>query len=176
MKKQFLVGVLAIILCSSFSTQKMFAEDNTDPTMFGPDTGQMSQNHKQHKMGKNGHCMDFLSKLNLTQEQKTKLDKQKEGSSAKMKEIKKQLMTEHEKLMSIEFDPKSTKEDMYKQQEKVSAIKNQIEKNRIDNLAALKEILTPEQRDQLQKQASEKMKNFKEHISRKGTPCKMKQK
>ena len=183
MKKKLLTAITALVLCSFVTSQAIFAQESNVDQMQGPELGQGFQHQGHDKMRHQGNKMDFLSKLNLTQDQKNKLDKQKEASKAKLKDVRKQLITEHEKLMSLMFDPKSTKEQLYQQQEKVSAIKNQMEKARIDDIVAMKEILTPEQKEQLQQQTAEKMKQFKERMSKKGpcknprsTPCRMKKK
>lgn len=171
MNKKLLSLLIAGLFAISVTTSMAIAQpmDDFEPGMgAGQGMGQgMGQQRGGHgKMGKHnnkGHgMMEMFKKLNLTEEQKEQLKAKKESSKTQMKDLREKMMKEKEILMDKMFDPNSTKSELFAQQDKVMAIKNQMGKVRLENISDLKEILTPEQKATLQEIAAEHKAKMKE--------------
>lgn len=173
-KKVLSITTLALLLTLTTLTPNASAQMPAgDNPMGGPgfsdDSGPgMRMGHKgkmgpmNHQGGGPGDMMKVLKELNLTEAQKNELKASRESAKGKIQGIRGQLQTEREKLMDLMFDPNASKDSMLAQQQKVASLKNQMEVIRIENIATLKEILTPEQKEKLSSVASQKRTMMKE--------------
>lgn len=143
-----------------FNDQEMMllAQIPMEDDLIGGSEGGLGGNENKGRLGQKGMQGggQLFSKLNLTEDQKSKLKAQRESSVQQVKTLREQLKTERSKLMSTLFDPNSTKTEMLSQQAKVNALQNQMAKVRIENIAYLKGILTAEQKKTLSQIASER--------------------
>jgi protein CpxP len=183
MLKRNLIGLfIALLMAFTFTTQSTFAQED-DMHMPPGDMGQGMNQMQRGQMGQGmngrrgkgrfgkhrggqGGMMKIFKELNLTEEQKEKMKAQKETAIEQIKPLREQMMTEREKLMDLMFNPNASKEQLMAQQDKVSAIKNNMSKIRIEQMSILKEILTPEQKSKLQTLAQEKKAKMKERMAK----------
>jgi Spy/CpxP family protein refolding chaperone len=172
MKKLFLNLTLTALFAISMIGIPAFAQDNTQPCPLnqGPGMGppaEAGQGQFRKGMHKGqgemrGGMMGMFKKLNLTEEQKTKLKAQRESAKTQIQSLRPQMKTEREKLMDQMFDPNVSKQQLLTQADKVANLQSKLHKIRIENMADLKTILTPEQKQILQQEAikrKEKMKS-----------------
>ena len=100
---------------------------------------------KQCAPGKNKKSEKFFKDLNLTAEQKAKLDAQREAKWETRKAEREQLKTKMQALHAEIAKPGTTRADVQGLVDEISAMKGQMFAQRIDGVFAMKEVLTPEQ-------------------------------
>jgi len=114
---------------------------------------------KQCAPGKNKKSEKFFKDLNLTAEQKSKLDAQREAKrearKAEGEQLRAKIKTLHEEIAK----PGTTRADVQGLVNEISAAKGQMFAERIDGVFAMKEVLTPEQFAKMQELRGEKMKS-----------------
>lgn len=158
------VMTLSLLLQTGAIAQPMFDDNAEGPPQIEQNKNKMGQGQYQKGMnGKQGHHMKMMKELNLTEEQKALLKKQRENSKTQMSTLRKQMKQEREKMFKIMFDPNSTKDQMLTQQQQVSSVKNKMGKIKIEGLAYMKGILTPEQKVKFQELSAKKMQQHKKH-------------
>jgi Spy/CpxP family protein refolding chaperone len=102
-------------------------------------------NPESGKGYKSGEGKEFMKELNLTPEQKEKLKTQREARQASHKVMREQLKTKMQELHAAIAKPGAIRPEVNGLVNEVMAIKGQIFSQKIDDLFAMKEILTPEQ-------------------------------
>lgn len=177
MKKILLSLAITTLVAFSFATHSILAQTPDEGDMMGgpppcemdeggppPEAGMNKKRmHQQGKFNKAaGNPMGFFKALNLTEDQKTKIKALKETAKNQIKSLREQLVSERDKLMTTIFAPDSSKAEMLAQQDKLSAVQDQMEKIRIDNIVALKAILTPEQKEKLSQLANKRLQKMQE--------------
>ncbi len=183
-KKLVLGSVIALFALFCMIPQQSMAQmDNHEPPQFQGNMGQggeMGQRGKRGQMGHHGKrgqmghgkhggggMFKIFKQLDLTEEQKETLKQNRESAKEQMKSYREQLKVEREKMMDMMFDPNAGKDQMLAQHEKLSALKNQLAKIRVENMAQIKDILTPEQKAKLQEITAEHKQKMKERRDQK---------
>ena len=102
-------------------------------------------NPESGKGYKSGEGKEFMKELNLTPEQKEKLKAQREARRATHKVMHEQMKTKMQALHAAIAKPGTTRANVDALIGEVNGLKGQMFSQRIDDLFAMKEILTPEQ-------------------------------
>lgn len=99
----------------------------------------------------------FMKELNLTPEQKAKLDAQRENKKESIKALREQMKTKMQALHEEITKPSTKRADVNGLVSEVNALKGQMFSGMIDGVFAMKEILTPEQFAKMQAKHKERM-------------------
>lgn len=176
---------IALLMAISLSVPSTYAQEPPDedfppPGMHDMEPGMgpmFDQNgerpHMKHggnhqKFGKNmgeHGIMRIFKELNLTEDQKSQIKSKRESLKGQIKPLREQMRTEQEKLMDLMFNANSSKSEILAQHNKVSSLRNNMAKIRLEQIISLKEVLTPEQKSKLQTLAQEKKAKMKERMS-----------
>jgi Spy/CpxP family protein refolding chaperone len=105
-----------------------------------------------------GEGKEFFKGLNLTLEQKAKLDAQREAKRKSNQALRDQLKTKMQALHEAIAKPGATQASVSGLVNEISALKGQMFAQRIDGIFAMKGVLTPEQFAKMQEHRKEKMK------------------
>lgn len=99
---------------------------------------------------RHGGKKGFFKELNLTPEQKEKLDAQREAKKEAHKALREQMKAKMQALHEAISKPGATRADVEGLVTEVNAVKGQMFAQKIDGLFAMKEVLTPEQFTKMQ--------------------------
>lgn len=109
------------------------------------------------------HRAEFERRLNLTEAQKAKIEKNRKADMAKLKPIKEQIRTKKEAKFEIIKKYEETNPDLIKLNKEIKALKEQEHKIKEANRKSFEALLTKEQKAELAKMKTEREKNFKGH-------------
>ena len=102
-------------------------------------------------------------RLNLTEAQKAKIEKNRKADMAKLKPIKEQIRAKKEAKFEIIKKYEETNPDLIKLNKEIKALKKQEHKIKEANRKSFEALLTKEQKAELAKMKTEREKNFKGH-------------
>jgi Spy/CpxP family protein refolding chaperone len=105
-----------------------------------------------------GEGKEFFKDLNLTPEQKAKLDAQREARKQGSQALRDQLKAKMQALHEAIAKPGATQASVSGLVNEINALKGQMFSQRIGGIFAMKEVLTPEQFAKMQEHRKEKMK------------------
>jgi Spy/CpxP family protein refolding chaperone len=91
-----------------------------------------------------------LSVLNLTEEQKQKIQDLRTRDGLKAREFRKVLKDKRLHLRDLMFDPSSTDQEIRMERQDMRKLQNQIEELMLNDFLAIRSLLTPEQRQHFQ--------------------------
>ncbi len=134
------------------------------PVAYAENEGDSPEGGKGYK---HGEGKDFFKELNLTPEQKEKINAQREAKKNSNKAAREELKTKMQALQDEIAKPGTTRADVNGLVDQVSALKGQMFSRKIDGVFAMKEILTPEQFAKMQTQRKEWMQKKHEGLSKK---------
>lgn len=109
------------------------------------------------------HRAEFERRLNLTEAQKAKIEKNRKADMAKLKPIKEQIQAKKEAKFEIIKKYEETNPDLIKLNKEIKALKEQEHKIKEANRKSFEALLTKEQKAELAKMKTEREKNFKGH-------------
>ncbi|MCC6977790.1 MAG: Spy/CpxP family protein refolding chaperone [Candidatus Melainabacteria bacterium] len=119
---------------------------------------QMMQNggfgRRPGEMGKRGgfrggrKSLD-LTPLNLTEEQKAKIQKMRQQATPRARELKGKLLAGGQELKDMMFDPSVSDDSIRAKSRELRKLHEQAEDMKIDNFLSIRSVLTPEQRKRL---------------------------
>lgn len=109
------------------------------------------------------HRAEFEKRLNLTDAQKAKIEKNRKADMAKLKPIKDQIRAKKEAKYEIIKKYEETNPDLIKLNKEIKALKDQEHKIMEANRKSFEAMLTKEQKAELAKMKAEREKNFKGH-------------
>lgn len=109
------------------------------------------------------HKAEFERRLNLTEAQKAKIEKNRKADMAKLKPIKEQIRAKKEAKFQIIKKYEETNPDLIKLNKEIKALKEQEHKIMEANRKSFEALLTKEQKAELAKMKTEREKNFKGH-------------
>ena len=112
------------------------------------------------------HRAEFERRLNLTEAQKAKIEKNRKADIAKLKPIKEQIRAKKEAKFQIIKKYEETNPDLIKLNKEIKALKEQEHKIKEANRKSFEALLTKEQKAELAKMKTEREKNFKGHRPR----------
>lgn len=159
-KTLILASIIALIM-----TGTAFA-DTTTQTKFQPPTknGQMMPPpHRGFHSEK--RKAEFEKRLNLTDAQKAKIEKNRKSDMEKLKPIKDQIRAKKEAKHEIIQKYEDTNPELIKLNKEIKVLKEQEHKIKEANRKSFEAILTKEQKAELEKMKSER-KNFEKHPPR----------
>jgi periplasmic protein CpxP/Spy len=90
-----------------------------------------------------------LTPLNLTAEQKQKIQDMRKETGKKVRELRPQLKAKRDDLFNATFDPNVTEAAIREKREAVRALHDQLEDLMFDDLMGMRNLLTPEQKKHL---------------------------
>lgn len=90
-----------------------------------------------------------LSPLNLTDEQKTKIQKMRQQASPRARELRSKLLTGGQELKDMMFDPSVSDDSIRAKSRELRKLHDQAEDMKLDNFLSIRSVLTPEQRKRL---------------------------
>lgn len=105
----------------------------------------------QERFGMSGgpHRPLDLTPLGLTEEQKTKIQQMREQSKAKMKDLHKTLIAKQVEIRNLIFSPEATDAQIRLARKNLLQTQTQIDDTNINDLLAIRGLLTPEQKKKL---------------------------
>lgn len=109
------------------------------------------------------HKAEFERRLNLTEAQKAKIEKNRKADMAKLKPIKEQIRAKKEAKFEIIKKYEETNPDLIKLNKEIKALSEQEHKIKGANRKSFEALLTKEQKAELAKMKTEREKNFKGH-------------
>lgn len=109
------------------------------------------------------HRAEFERRLNLTEAQKAKIEKNRKADMAKLKPIKEQIRAKKEAKFEIIKKYEETNPDLIKLNKDIKALKEQEHKIKEANRKSFEALLTKEQKAELAKIKTEREKNVKGH-------------
>ena len=130
--------------------------------------GTKGDNPEGGKGYKHGEGKEFMKELNLTSEQKEKLKAQREAKKEANKAVREELKTKMQALHETISKPGTTRADVNELVGEVSALKGQMFSQMIDDVFAMKQILTPEQFAKMQAEHKGWMQKKHEGREKKG--------
>jgi periplasmic protein CpxP/Spy len=158
------VSVLSLLMLSLGSTAA-FAAPNPKPSHH-----QYSDAIAQQQGGKPQKGQDNLfQQLNLTADQKAKIESiraQSKDQSTNQRKAFQQAQQELRTLMASNADPNQIR-DKHNQ---VMAMKQQLDNSQFENMLAIRNVLTPEQRTQLDQLMKQRSPNHKNQGQNKNNP------
>ena len=110
-----------------------------------------------------GKLEEMAKDLKLTPEQKEKLKVQREANMQKHKVMREQMKTKMEALHALIAKPGTTRADVNGLLSEVAALKDQMFAQRVDDIFAMKQILTPEQFTKMEAKRKEHMGKMHKH-------------
>ncbi len=151
--------VLILTAILAISTTTVLAADtsskNSDCTKCKvKQEGQMPPRKMHHKRPP----VNFEKRLNLTDAQKAKIEKQREKDRVKMEPIRKQLHEKHQAKFEIIKQYEDSNPELIKLNKEIKALKDQEHKIMEENRKSFESILTKEQKAELEKIKQEHMK------------------
>ena len=117
---------------------------------------------KDFHKDKNKHKAEFEKRLNLTEAQKAKIEKNRQADMKKLKPIKDQIRAKKEAKHEIIKKYEETNPDLIKLNKEIKALKEQEHKIKEANRKSFESILTKEQKAELEKMKAEHQK-FEKH-------------
>ena len=106
------------------------------------------------------HRAEFERRLNLTEAQKAKIEKNRKADMAKLKPIKEQIRAKKEAKFQIIKKYEETNPDLIKLNKEIKALKEQEHKIKEANRKSFEALLTKEQKAELAKMKTEREKNY----------------
>ena len=113
---------------------------------------------KDFRGGKDKHRAEFEKRLNLTEAQKAKIEKNRKADMAKLKPIKEQIRAKKEAKHEIIKKYEETNPDLIKLNKEIKALKDQEHKIMEANRKSFESLLTKEQKAELAKMQAERKK------------------
>ena len=104
---------------------------------------------------------EILKRLNLTKEQKEKLEKIRSSAQTQMKALREKKRATRKKMKDA-FSTETSKDELKKIHGEMQAIKAQLSSARFERMMAIREILNPDQRKEFHKVKSERWKKRRE--------------
>ena len=104
------------------------------------------------------HKAEFERRLNLTEAQKAKIEKNRKADMAKLKPIKEQIRAKKEAKFEIIKKYEETNPDLIKLNKEIKALKEQEHKIKEANRKSFEALLTKEQKAELAKMQAERKK------------------
>ena len=90
-----------------------------------------------------------LSLLNLTDEQKAKIQKMRQQASPRARELRSKLLSGGQELKDMMFDPSISDDSIRAKSRELRKLHEQAEDMKLDNFLSIRSVLTPEQRKRL---------------------------
>ncbi|HNB22881.1 MAG TPA: Spy/CpxP family protein refolding chaperone [Candidatus Melainabacteria bacterium] len=90
-----------------------------------------------------------LSALNLTEEQKTKIQQMRKNTASRAREVRRKLLTGGQELRDMMFDPAASDEQIRAKGKELRRLHEQAEDMKLDDFLAIRGVLTAEQRKRL---------------------------
>ena len=109
------------------------------------------------------HKAAFEKRLNLTEAQKAKIEKNRKADMAKLKPIKEQIRAKNEAKFEIIKKYEETNCELIKLNKEIKALKDQEHKIMESNRKSFESVLTKDQKAELEKMKAEREKNFRGH-------------
>ena len=162
-KALILTAILALTTTTVIASEAPTASEKAKCN--APCAGQMPP-RGMHKMPPRP---DFEKRLNLTDAQKAKVEKQREKDKAKMEPIRKQIREKQKAKFEIIKKYEEKDADLIKLNNEIKVLKDKEHKIMEENRKAFESILTKEQKAELEKIKAEHDKKFKD-FPRKGCP------
>ncbi|MEI7474047.1 MAG: Spy/CpxP family protein refolding chaperone [bacterium] len=159
MKKHYISTTLIALSLFAFSSGA-FAQ-NVDKLLISDNTQAQSTFNKECQRPK---IKDYL---NLTPDQAQKAKAMREASKGKIKPLIDNLKAEYQKLKQMR-EQKAPSQDIAQQQEKVRAMRKQVQQVREENMKQFEAILTPDQKVQFAKFREERKAEMKKYHDEKG--------
>ena len=131
MKTQMTSAILAVLVLS-FTGQTANA--------WGP---------KENRGGKGGGPRQMMEQLNLTPEQRTKLDALRKANRDKVSGMRDEMRKSQEQLTQA-FQSNASNDELRKIHKKSQEVKNKMSDAQFDQVLAIREVLTPEQKKKFQ--------------------------
>lgn len=158
-KTLILASIIALTMTSS-----VYAGTTTTPAKAQTPTknGQMMPPPpKDFRGDRNRHKAEFEKRLNLTEAQKAKIEKNRKADMEKIKPIKDKIRAKKEAKMEIIKKYEQTDPELIKLNKEIKALKDQEHKIMEANRKSFESILTKEQKAELAKMKAERDKNFR---------------
>ena len=122
-------------------------------------------------MHRRGPGAEFEQRLNLTDKQKEKINKQREADRKKMEPLRKQIAEKQRAKFEIFKKYEETDQELIKINEEIKVLKDKEHKIMENNRKNFESILTKEQKAELEKIKEEHKKNFEERKGPKPPKC-----
>lgn len=90
-----------------------------------------------------------LTPLNLTEEQKSKIQQLRVEKAGRARELKRKLMADRQELKDLMFDPAASDDTIRSKMRDIRKSQNEAEEMRVNDFLSIRNILTPEQRKRL---------------------------
>lgn len=125
------------------------------------------ESEEGYRKGREGKAPKFLQELGLTEEQKEALKKLREGGAAQVKPLREQIEDKKKELKQVMAAETFDQAKAYALSDEITALTGKTMRVRIDEVAALKNILTPEQfkkMTEMRKEGQNRRKPWKEEF------------
>lgn len=153
-KALILTAILALTTTTVLASEAPATTDKAKCK--APCAGQMPPRGMHHKRPP----MNFEKRLNLTDAQKAKIEKQREKDKAKMEPIRKQIKEKQKAKFEIIKKYEEKDADLIKLNNEIKVLKAQEHKIMEENRKAFESVLTKEQKAELEKIKAEHNKKF----------------
>lgn len=153
--------ILASIIALTMTSTAYAGTTTATKVQTSAPKGQMMPPPREFKGDK--HRAEFERRLNLTEAQKAKIEKNRKADIAKLKPIKEQIRAKKEAKFEIIKKYEETNPDLIKLNKEIKALKEQEHKIMEANRKSFEALLTKEQKAELAKMKAEREKNFKGH-------------
>lgn len=90
-----------------------------------------------------------LTALNLTDEQKAKIQQLRKGTATRVREVRRKLFSGGQELRDMMFDPSASDDQIRAKGKELRKLHEQAEDMKLDDFLAIRGVLTPEQRKRL---------------------------
>ncbi|MBY0550132.1 MAG: Spy/CpxP family protein refolding chaperone [Candidatus Obscuribacterales bacterium] len=90
-----------------------------------------------------------LTPLNLTEEQKTKIEGMRQQTRTKVKELRRGMMQKQAQMRNLMFSPDASEAQIRSAREELRAIQNQVDETNLNDLLGIRSLLTAEQKKHL---------------------------
>ncbi len=160
---------LPILLCQNSTTQNISGQHASDklskPTesakQTGDSSGKLDKASDSGNFGNRGpakpgnrlgsflnHPIDF-SVLNLTDEQKQKMQQMRSENAAKSRDLRKRFKESAARMRDLMFDGTAKDDQIRAQRDQVRQLREQLEDSQLEDFLGMRSLLTSEQRDKL---------------------------
>jgi periplasmic protein CpxP/Spy len=158
MKRRIFAALLTSGLILPLSVSATQANSLTNNIQESVSTmNQFAQNHAPHakRVGRGGGMKKMLEQLNLTPEQSQQIETIETESRTKNDTLHQEKQAIHEEMRSL-LGSDASVEQLREQHQKIQAIHQQLDDNRFETMLQVREVLTPEQRNQMAELMAEK--------------------
>lgn len=90
-----------------------------------------------------------LTPLNLTEEQKTKIEGMRQQTRTKVKELRRGMMQKQAQMRNLMFSPDASEAQIRSAREELRAIQNQVDETNLNDLLGIRSLLTADQKKHL---------------------------